>query len=538
MRAKDWGTIEGGGGAGAGGAVEAGPGEESLFLSAVPASPLQQRAAAVFFLASLLGFVLATPFARVSLPRLPALVAIDEAVLITVDLITMVLLYGQFLVVRSRALLVLTSGYLFEALITSLHLLTFPGVLAPTGLLGAGSQTTAWLYWFWHSGFLIAVIGYTLVDGPVRGHPIPILFGAVLAVAAAAGGMALLATAGAPYLPRIMVTLNQSGRLNVLPAWGDTALGLLALALLLRAGPRTMLNLSLMGVVWASMLDVMLAGFFATARFQVAFYVGRAFGLLASSLLLIALVTNIGLVYRRAVASARAADEANRSKGRFLAAASHDLRQPLQSLSLFAGALRGLVSDERAAMAVAGQEQAVATMTELLDALLDISKLDSGKVNPLITDVTLGELFDRLRVEFAGLAAAKGLRFEVTGCTDVARSDPILLGRILRNLIGNAIRYTERGTVRLGCEREGKSLRIEVADTGIGIGPEDMRHIFEEFYQVGVPPNATREGYGLGLPWAQRAARVLGSEIRVRSRPGAGSVFSIVLTGGSPEGVA
>jgi len=504
-------------------------GGECLFVSGAAASPYQQRAAAALLLVSLVAFIAAAPFAQAQLPGLPVIVAIYEAVLITLNIVTMVLLYGQFLVVRSRALLVLTSAYLYSAVITFAHLLTFPGAFSPTGLLGAGLQSTAWLYWFWHWGFLVAVIGFALVDGPVRTRLAPAVCLAVLATVAAASALVLLATCGARYLPSIMLDWNSIAKPNLLRLTVAIALGLLAIALLWRERPRTLLVLSLMGVVWASMLDVTMAGFLIGARFQFGFYAGRVFGLLAAALLLIALLKDVNQSYRRAIASARAADLANQAKNRFLAVASHDLRQPLMSLSLFNGMLRRMATDERAIAAAAGQEQAIATMTDLLNSLLDISKLDSGRMGLRIADVSLDDMFDGLDVEFGGVAAAKGLRFDATRCGQTTRSDPVLLGQILRNLIGNAIRYTHNGSVRLGCEREGERLRIDVTDTGIGIGEDDMPHIFEEFYQAGVPPDATREGHGLGLAWVKRAARVLGCELRVWSQPGRGSVFSIVL---------
>jgi signal transduction histidine kinase len=227
--------------------------------------------------------------------------------------------------------------------------------------------------------------------------------------------------------------------------------------------------------------------------------------------------------------AARTAEKANRTKDRFLMTASHDLRQPLQSLSLLNGVLRRLARDEGVATVIAGQEQAIDTMSKLLNSLLDISKLETGATKPHVVAVPLDDLLDELVVEFSAPAEAKGVRLEMARCGRRVLSDPILLGQILRNLISNAIRYTHQGSVALTCTCEGERARIDIKDTGVGIARQHLPHIFEEFYQVGVSPNATREGHGLGLAVVQRAAKLLGHKIRVRSRPGEGTVFSIVL---------
>ncbi len=228
-----------------------------------------------------------------------------------------------------------------------------------------------------------------------------------------------------------------------------------------------------------------------------------------------------------------AADLANRSKGRFLATASHDLRQPLQTLALLNGSLRRMSSTAEVARALMEQEEAIVSMSRLINMLLDISKLESGAVQPEIRDFALESSFQEIRMEFAGVAQKKGLTLEIADATEVAVSDPILLGQILRNLVSNAIRYTPRGIVRVGCTRHGDDrLRIDVEDSGIGIAEEHLPHIFEEFYQVGVSPNSVREGHGLGLSIVQRAAKLLSHELRVQSHPGRGTTFSIWVPAG------
>lgn len=229
----------------------------------------------------------------------------------------------------------------------------------------------------------------------------------------------------------------------------------------------------------------------------------------------------------------RAAETANRQKSSFLATASHDLRQPLQTLSLFNGALRRLMPEGEAAEALDGQEMAIDAMSRLLNALLDISKLESGAIKPDPSDFVVSDIFEELRQEFSSLAQSKGLEFRVASCEESVHSDPSLVAQILRNLLTNAIKYTRTGCVTLRCQHETSRVRLEVLDTGVGIPADKLQYIYDEFYQVGVPSNSTRDGYGLGLSIVQRVARVLGARLDVQSEPGKGSTFAVALPAGN-----
>ncbi len=218
-----------------------------------------------------------------------------------------------------------------------------------------------------------------------------------------------------------------------------------------------------------------------------------------------------------------------RAKSRFLATASHDLRQPLQTLALLNGALRRTVLDDDVTPALAQQEQAIEAMSRLLNALLDISKLDSGVITPTPTVIAMDELLEALRREFAGLAARKGLALEVSAARQLAHSDPALIEQVLRNLVSNALKYTRSGTIQLRCSREpGALLRIEVRDTGIGIPAEQLTRIYEEFYQVAAV-DGMYEGYGLGLAIVRRIVDLLGLRLEVASRVGEGSSFAVLV---------
>jgi PAS domain S-box-containing protein len=225
-----------------------------------------------------------------------------------------------------------------------------------------------------------------------------------------------------------------------------------------------------------------------------------------------------------------AAEQANRSKSAFLAAASHDLRQPLQTLRLLNNVLaKTMRPGSRAAEAVAGQAETLDAMADLLDSLLDVSKLEAGAIEPDVADCSVQKIFSRLRAEFARQAEAKGLRFDVDDSDFVVRSDAGLLEQIIQNLLANAIRYTERGAVMLGATPAGGVVRIDVRDTGIGIAANELEAIFAEFYQVTHRRQGRKEGVGLGLAIVRRLVDLLGHSLEVVSEPGRGSCFSVVV---------
>jgi two-component system, sensor histidine kinase len=241
------------------------------------------------------------------------------------------------------------------------------------------------------------------------------------------------------------------------------------------------------------------------------------------------------VVARQVAEQAReAADRANLAKSRFLATASHDLRQPLQTLALLNGTLRRMVSDADALLAISQQEQAIGAMSRLLNALLDISRLESGTIKPESTDFRVSGLFDELHREFARSAADKSLQLLIETSGDIVHSDPSLVEQVLRNLVANAIKYTRQGEVRLRCLSHESVVRIEVLDTGIGMPEDQLRYIFDEFYQVSVPTHnhGKRDGYGLGLSIVQRIVSLLDLHLDVRSQVGQGSVFTLSLASG------
>ncbi len=223
-----------------------------------------------------------------------------------------------------------------------------------------------------------------------------------------------------------------------------------------------------------------------------------------------------------------AADEANVAKSRFLAAASHDLRQPVHALSLFVGALRGHQLPHEVGRLVEHIESSVVALDSLFTALLDISRLDAGVVEPRLQSIALHPLFERLERDFAAEARTRGIGLRFHRCSLPVRTDLQLLERILRNLISNAIKYTDRGRVVVGCRR-GPSISLQVWDTGRGIPGDRIEDVFEEFYQLHNPERDRSKGLGLGLAIVRRLTLLLDHPLTLKSVVGRGSVFSLSL---------
>lgn len=225
------------------------------------------------------------------------------------------------------------------------------------------------------------------------------------------------------------------------------------------------------------------------------------------------------------------AEAANRAKTQFLAAASHDLRQPLHAMGLFAEALRQRSHGAEVARLVDSINQSVDALDSLFSELLDISRIDGGAVRVERRAVDLGPLFQRLRLSFEPPAFEKGLTLRLRGSHHRVRTDPLLLERILRNLVANAIRYTDDGTVLVAARRRAGHVQIGVWDTGRGIAAEDQDRVFDEFVQVAgtAPAPQERKGLGLGLSIVRRLARLLEAPLALRSQPGRGSVFTLQL---------
>ncbi len=221
------------------------------------------------------------------------------------------------------------------------------------------------------------------------------------------------------------------------------------------------------------------------------------------------------------------AEQASLAKSRFLASASHDLRQPVHALGMFIGALRSHRLPKRSVALIDHLDASIAALDGLFTSLLDISKLDAGVVESRVSVVPLEPLIGRICRDLEGEAAQKGVALTWRPTDLAVWSDPMLLERILRNLIGNAARYTDRGRILVGCRRRGPGVSLEVWDTGPGIAPALREAVFEEFYQVSNPDRDRAKGLGLGLPIVRRLTAILDHPLTLESWPGEGSVFRV-----------
>lgn len=241
----------------------------------------------------------------------------------------------------------------------------------------------------------------------------------------------------------------------------------------------------------------------------------------------VAAATALEQAHEKAEAARKRAERATLTKSRFLASASHDLRQPLQTLTAYLSVLKRTPDPARNAETITKMEDSVASMAGILESLLDLSQLDAGKIKPKLETFGLQGILDRIATNCQMSAEHKNLALSVSRTTDHVFTDPALFERIIENFVTNAIRYTDKGTVSIICQRQTDRIRISVADTGRGILAADLEEIFEEFVQLENPERAPGKGFGIGLSLVQRLSSLLELPVDVQSTLGEGSVFSI-----------
>lgn len=235
---------------------------------------------------------------------------------------------------------------------------------------------------------------------------------------------------------------------------------------------------------------------------------------------------NLDLV-RELTLQKEAAENANLAKSRFLAAASHDLRQPMHALNLYHGAMENIALSSEAQLLLSYARQCAVAMDDMFTVLLDMSRLDAGAVTPTLKTFPVQQLLERIRVEFGPPAEEKCLDLRVVPSSLFIRTDPALAERIVRNLVSNAVRYTHQGKILVGCRRRGTLLRLAVFDTGSGIPRDKQQSVFEEYFQLANPERDRTKGLGLGLAIVSRVSNLLGAPITLQSELGRGSMFAV-----------
>jgi signal transduction histidine kinase len=559
--------------------------QESL-LANVPASQHERRLALFVVVLSTLGCVAAIPFVHVPLPKIPAFIPSYESALAINDLITAVLLCGQFTQLRSRAVLVLAAGYFFDALMIVAHALTFPGVFSEGGLLGAGLQSTVWLFVFWHGGFALFLLGYALLrsrgDGgaTVPGRPGVAILSAIAGVLGMALALTLVATAGRDYLPAIM----QGGDFSLLTSKGISpailAISLLALAVLARRRRPAALDLWIMVVLCAWVFDVALSATIGSERFDLGWYAGRSYGLLAASFVLVILLLETNVLHRRlAAAHAELADDARdlaghvRERTRELALSNEALKAEMarreqtearlvqsQKMEAIGNLTGGLAHDFNNLLGIAilnldmlrertqAEPDIDAFAKDALEAALrgaDLTRrlLAFARKQPLKPErIDVNELVGGItKLLMRILGEEIEIALKTTPDLWPAIADPTQLETALTNLANNARDAMPKGgrlTIATGNRHldedyaslhpevaPGDHVMIEVIDTGTGMPPEVVARIFEPFFTT----KPQGKGTGLGLSMVFGFVKQSGGHINVYSEPGIGTAFRLYL---------
>ncbi|HWX05120.1 MAG TPA: MASE4 domain-containing protein [Bradyrhizobium sp.] len=517
------------------------PEEQHFTLTSLSPGQAQRRLAVAVVLVLLGAFFMAAgPLSTIQLGRIDAFVPAYATAMFVNDSITAILLFAQFSILRSRALLVIASGYLFTALLVIPWLLTFPGVFTPGGLLGAGLQSTNWLYILWHGGFPTFVMAYALLKdvdptrGLWRGSAAAAILSSVAATAAVVCAATFLFTAGDALMPRISLDPVHFSPLWLYVAGGLSLWSVLTL-IVLWIRWRSVLDLWLMVVICAYAIEIYLVAFPGLARFSGGWYAGRVFGFVSASLVLFVLLYEITTLYARLLRSVfaqRREREARLMTGDAVSATiAHEIKQPLTGMITNADAglswldrttpdldkakasLKLIISDGHRAGAVIGSIRAIFKK--------DVRNRTSLDVNELIGEslaLTRGDL-QRHRIL---------VRVEPNAQLPQVKGDRIQLQQVLLNLITNAIdSMAAKDGARVLCVKsevhDGGGVVVSVADTGTGIGSQELDRIFNPLFTT------KSGGMGMGLSICRSIIEAHDGRLWVAPNKPEGAVFQFML---------
>jgi signal transduction histidine kinase/CheY-like chemotaxis protein len=524
-------------------------------LSRTAAGVTERRVALGVIAFSAITFVMIAPFARVHLPKSDAFIPLYQSALFITDLVTAVLLFGQFAQQRTRGLLVLATAYLFDALIIIPHSMSFPGLFAPQGLMGSGPQTTAWLYSFWHGGFALFIIAYALLaDRQMENSNIGALIaGSAAGVVALVIAITLLCTSGHELLPTVMdgrdyTLLVTKGISPVICVFT-----LIALWLLWPRRTISVLDLWLIVVMSVWLCDVGLSAVVGSSRFDLGFYAGRCFGLIASSFLLVCLLLEMHKLYGRLAEALDLAQRRNQeltesreqlaqaqrfeAMGQLTGGVAHDFNNLLTiidgSLDMILRSPKDDQKVERWATAAKTASARGATLTQqlLTFARRQVSRPETVNVNRLI------ENFDLLLRRAVGDGVE--IRMDLSRVLDPVSIDPSHFEAALLNVVLNARdAMPNGGTITIKTEnrpieqerpsedlKPGPYIVVSVADDGAGMPADVMARVFDPFFTT----KEVGRGSGLGLSQVYGFAKGSGGHVAMESQQGRGTVVTLYL---------
>ena len=526
--------------------------ERSVFLSTVPASDNERRITRIAVLTLCAIFLLAAPFARVKLAEVWAFIPSYQSAQLVIDLITAVLLFAQFAILGAQALLVLAGGYLFSALISVPHTLSFPRLFAPEGLIGGGPQTTAWLYMIWRAGFPIAVIAYVSLRDSARvqrpGLAIATACAAVMGIVVAA---TMLTTLGHTMLPTITRGEGYTPVLTVVIfiVWSLSLGGALVLW---RQPNHSVLDRWLIVVMWAWMFDIALSTMLNAGRFDLGFYAGRIFGLMATSLVLLVLLLETGLLYAR-LARSFEIERRDRDRqlhevqselihvsrltelGQMVSALAHEVNQPLTAVSTYVRAGRRLIQagdTVKADEALSKATEQATRASQVIQRLRNFVKKEDSHRRVEDIQHTIEEVTNIALVGTEGRRVT--LQMQIAPDTRLVFIDKVQIQQVLLNLTRNAVEAmqssAQRDLVITTTGAGGGMLEVGVADSGPGLDPEVRAKLFQPFVTT------KSAGMGVGLSICRSIIEAHGGRIWVTERPGGGTQFHFTLPGPALDG--
>jgi signal transduction histidine kinase/ActR/RegA family two-component response regulator len=528
----------------------AGSTSHRAFISSTPAGRGEWLFAILFLSALFLAFLAAVPYVRLPLAAVPSFIPAYESALFISDLITAVLFLAHFVQLRSRAVLALAAGYLFDALMIIPHVLTFPGVFSPTGFLGAGTQTTAWLYHFWHAGFPLFVLAYVFLrsrDVPSRMAEARLgwMVGATaLGVVALVCVLSVAATAGEPLLPRVIV--NGDYTVGVSKGISPTYWVVTLAALVALWRPQaTVLDLWLMVVMGAWLMDIGLSAVIGASRYDLGFYAGRIYGLIAASVVLVALLIEMARE-RRAIARQLVQTQKMEAVGQLTGGIAHD----------FNNLLAGVIGNLELAIDEAGDRpelrgilddalQSALRGADLVKRLLAFSRIQPLQLRSLDLPVAINRLLPLLR---SSLGEQVSIDVIMPDGLWPVRVDQSELENTVLNLCINA-RDAMSGGGQITIEASnfvleswfakvypelklGEYVVLSINDSGCGMPPEVIARAFEPFFTT----KETGKGSGLGLSMVHGYMRQSGGAAKIYSEVGVGTTISLYFPRGASVG--